>query len=102
MKEWKSFFDSRTGRLSVTVDEVKERVFHGGLDADDGVRKEAWLFLLGVYDWHSSAEERKDEIARLRDEYVKLKGAWWDRLVDNGGEGEEGEWFREQKGRIGK
>lgn len=101
MKKWKSFFDQRTGRLSVTVDEVKERVFHGGLDAEDGVRKEAWLFLLGVFDWHSSSEERKHELARLRDEYVKLKGAWWDRLVDNGGEGEEGEWFREQKGRIG-
>lgn len=101
-KEWDSFFDARTGRLQVTVDEVKERVFHGGLDADDGVRKEAWLFLLGVYDWESSADERKAEIASLRDEYVKLKGAWWDRLIDLGGEGEEGEWWREQKGRIGK
>ena len=102
LKEWKSFFDPRTGRLQVTVDEVKERVFHGGLDADDGVRKEAWLFLLGVYDWESSADERKAKIASLRDEYVKLKGAWWDRLVDLGGEGEEGEWWREQRGRIGR
>lgn len=101
MKEWNSFFDQRTGRLSVTVDEVKERIFHGGLDAEDGVRKEAWLFLLGVYEWDSSADERKAEIASLRDEYVKLKGAWWDRLIDLGGEGEEGEWWREQKGRIG-
>lgn len=102
MKEWNSFFDQRTGRLSVTVDEVKERIFHGGLDAEDGVRKEAWLFLLGVYEWDSSADERKAEIASLRDEYVKLKGAWWDRLIDLGGEGEEGEWWREQKGRIEK
>ena len=102
LKEWNSFFDTRTGRLQVTVDEVKERVFHGGLDPDDGVRKEAWLFLLGVYDWESSGDERKAEIASLRDEYVKLKGAWWDRLVDLGGEGEEGEWWREQKGRIGR
>ncbi|KAE9374283.1 RabGAP/TBC [Stipitochalara longipes BDJ] len=102
LKEWNSFFDKRTGRLQVTADEVKERIFHGGLDAEDGVRKEAWLFLLGVYDWESSADERKAEIASLRDEYVKLKGAWWDRLVDLGGEGEEGEWWREQKGRIEK
>jgi hypothetical protein len=101
MKEWTSFFDPRTGRLQVTVDEVKERIFHGGLDADDGVRKEAWLFLLGIYDWESTAEDRKADIASLRDEYVRLKGAWWDRLVDLGGEGEEGEWWREQKGRIG-
>jgi hypothetical protein len=102
LKEWNSFFDARTGRLQVTVDEVKERIFHGGLDADDGVRKEAWLFLLGVYDWESSTDDRKAEIASLRDEYVKLKGAWWDRLIDLGGEGEEGEWWREQKGRIGR
>lgn len=101
LKEWNGFFDARSGRLNVTVDEVKERIFHGGLDAEDGVRKEAWLFLLGVYSWDSSREERKAQIASLRDEYVRLKGGWWERLVDLGGEGEEGEWFREQRGRIG-
>ncbi|KAF3069034.1 GTPase-activating protein GYP7 [Daldinia childiae] len=102
IKEWNSFFDPRTGRLAVTIDEVKERIFHGGLDPEDGVRKEAWLFLLGVYDWYSTNEERKAAIASLRDEYVKLKAAWWERLVDLGGEGEDGEWWREQRGRIEK
>lgn len=102
LKEWNSFFDPRTGRLAVTIDEVKERIFHGGLDPDDGVRKEAWLFLLGVYDWYSTEEERKAQMASLRDEYVKLKAAWWERLVDLGGEGDEGEWWREQRGRIEK
>ncbi|KAL2191840.1 RabGAP/TBC [Thermothelomyces heterothallicus CBS 203.75] len=102
LKEWNSFFDPRTGRLSVTVDELKERVFHGGLDPDDGVRKEAWLFLLGVYEWYSTADERKAQAASLRDAYIKLKGAWWERQIDRGGEGEEGEWWREQRGRIEK
>ncbi|AEO56871.1 hypothetical protein MYCTH_2302291 [Thermothelomyces thermophilus ATCC 42464] len=102
LKEWNSFFDPRTGRLSVTVDEVKERVFHGGLDPDDGVRKEAWLFLLGVYEWYSTADERKALAASLRDAYIKLKGAWWERQIDRGGEGEEGEWWREERGRIEK
>lgn len=102
LREWETFFDPTTGRLAVTVDEVKERVFHGGLDPDDGVRKEAWLFLLGVHDWHSSETERRAQISSLRDAYVKLKGAWWERLVDLGGEGDEGEWWREQRGRIGK
>ncbi|CAK7233576.1 GTPase activating protein [Sporothrix curviconia] len=102
LKEWGSFFDARTGRLSVTTDEVKERIFHGGLDADDGVRKETWLFLLGVHDWYSTADERKARTASLRDQYVKLKGIWWERLVDLGGQGEEGEWWREQRGRIEK
>lgn len=102
MKEWNTFFDSETGRLSVTVDEVKERIFHGGLHPDDGVRKDAWLFLLGVYEWYSTKEERRAQVASLRDAYYKLKQAWWDRLEGNGGEGEAGEWWREQKGRIGK
>lgn len=102
MKEWEAFFDPTTGRLSVTVDEVKERIFHGGLDPDDGVRKEAWLFLLGVYDWYSTEVERRAQIASLRDAYVKLKGSWWERLVDLGGQGDEGEWWREQRSRIGK
>lgn len=102
LKEWQTFFDPTTGRLSVTVDEVKERIFHGGLDPDDGVRKEAWLFLLGVHDWHSTEVERRGQIASLRDAFLKLKGAWWERLDGLGGEGEEGEWWREQRSRIGK
>jgi hypothetical protein len=102
MKEWKGFFDPTSGRLSLTPDEVKERIFHGGLDPDDGVRKEAWLFLLGVYDWYSTSDERKAQAASLRDEYIKLKASWWERQIDKGGQGEEGEWWREQRGRIGK
>ncbi|RFU81214.1 hypothetical protein TARUN_961 [Trichoderma arundinaceum] len=101
-EEWDAFFDPETGRLSIAVDEVKERIFHGGLDADDGVRKEAWLFLLGVYEWYSTLDERKATIASLRDQYYKLKQSWWERLDGEGGDGETGEWWREQRGRIGK
>lgn len=101
MTEWKTFFDPQNGRLVKTVDEVKERVFHGGLDPEDGVRKEAWLFLLGVYEWYSTEDERKAQVASLRDAYYKLKLAWWERLDGHGGEGETGEWWREQRGRIG-
>lgn len=102
MKEWKSFFDRDSGRLAVTIDEVKDRVFHGGLDPEDGVRKEAWLFLLGVYDWYGTADDRKAQLASLRDQYYKLKLSWWERLDGEGGEGETGDWWREQKGRIEK
>ena len=101
LKEWNGFFDKDTGKLMFTIDEVKDRVFHGGLDPNDGVRKEAWLFLLGVYEWYSTADERKAQIASLRDSYYKLKQSWWERLEGEGGEGETGEWWREQRGRIG-
>ena len=102
MKEWNSFFDPNTGRLTFTIDEVKERIFHGGLDPEDGVRKEAWLFLLGVYEWRGTLDERKAQIASLRDQYFQLKQSWWERLEGEGGEGETGEWWREQRGRIEK
>jgi len=102
IKEWNSFFDAHTGRLQVTVDEVKERIFLGGLNPSDGVRKEAWLFLLGVYEWTSTADERKAMLNSKRDEFVRLKGAWWERMVDGSGTAAESEWWKEQKGRIGR
>ncbi|KAF2156278.1 RabGAP/TBC [Myriangium duriaei CBS 260.36] len=101
-KEWEGFFNSTNGRLQVTVEEVKERVFHGGLDAEDGVRKDAWLFLLGVYEWDSSKEDRQVKMNSLRDEYIRLKGAWWERMMDEEGTLEEREWWKDQKLRIEK
>jgi hypothetical protein len=100
--EWNSFFDEHSGKLQITPDEVKEKIFHGGLDPDDGARKEAWLFLLGVYDWDSTKEERLATTHSMRDEYIRLKGKWWERMVDGSGTSEESEWWREQKNRIGK
>jgi hypothetical protein len=102
LEEWHGFFDKSNGRLICTQDEVKERIFHGGLDSEDGVRKEAWLFLLGVFEWDSTEKERKAVMATKRDVYIRLKGKWWERLVELGGQGEEGDWWREQRGRIGK
>ncbi|ENI06740.1 hypothetical protein COCC4DRAFT_192817 [Bipolaris maydis ATCC 48331] len=101
LEEWTGFFDSK-GRLQLMPDEVKDRIFHGGLDPDNGVRKEAWLFLLGVYQWESSEEERRAHINSLRDEYIRLKGAWWERMAEGQHTLEEEEWWREQKNRIEK
>ena len=101
LKEWNGFFDAQTGRLQVTVDEVKERIFLGGLNSTDGVRKEAWLFLLGVYEWDSTSDDRKAFMNSKRDEFVHLKGAWWERMIDGTGTAEESEWWKEQKARIG-
>ncbi|KAK2803815.1 hypothetical protein FQN50_006822 [Emmonsiellopsis sp. PD_5] len=102
MEEWNGWFDSITGRLQITVDEAKERIFHGGLNLNDGVRKEAWLFLLGVYSWDSSSDERKAIMSSKRDEYIRLKGAWWERLVEGVSSAEDLEWWKEQKARIEK
>ncbi|KAF2471246.1 GTPase-activating protein-like protein gyp7 [Lindgomyces ingoldianus] len=101
LKEWRGFFD-RTGRLHITPDEVKERIFHGGLHPDDGVRKEAWMFLLGVYEWDSSEDERHAYMNSRRDEYIRLKGAWWERMLEGHQTLEQEEWWKEQKNRIEK
>lgn len=101
MEEWEGFFDPTTGRLQITVEEVKERIFHGGIDPADGTRKEAWLFLLGVYPWDSSLEERQALMNSKRDEYIRLKGGWWERLVEGNSTAEEYEHWKEQRNRIG-
>ncbi len=102
LKEWNGFFDSQTGRLQVTAAEVKERIFLSGLNPTDGVRKEAWLFLLGLYPWDSTSDERKAIINSKRDEFVRLKGAWWEQMVDGSGTVEDNEWWKDQKARIGR
>jgi hypothetical protein len=102
LPEWEGFFDPTTGRLQVTVEEVKERIFHGGLDPNDGVRKEAWLFLLGVYTWDSSLEERQAMMNSKRDEYIRLKAGWWERMVEGNSTIEQFDHWKEQKNRIGK
>lgn len=102
LTEWESFFDPVSGRLHLTVEEVKERIFHGGLDPNDGTRKEAWLFLLGVYPWESSHEERQAIMNSKRDEYIRLKAGWWERMVDGNSTSEEYENWKEQRNRIGQ
>ncbi|KAG0160586.1 hypothetical protein PDIDSM_8116 [Penicillium digitatum] len=102
LNEWEGFFDPISGRLQVTTEEVKERIFHGGLDPNDGVRKEAWLFLLGVYSWDSSREERQAMMNSRRDEYIRLKAGWWERMVEGNSTIEQFDHWKEQKNRIEK
>lgn len=102
LAEWEGFFDPISGRLHITVEEVKERIFHGGLDPNDGARKEAWLFLLGFYPWESSQEERQAIMNSKRDEYIRLKAGWWERMVDGNSTSEEYENWKEQRNRIGQ
>ncbi len=72
--EWESFFDY-SGRLQITAVEVKERIFHGGIA--DNIRHEVWPFLLGVYPWNSSDEERRIIRTTLRSDYEALKKRWY-------------------------
>src|SRR5271156_300347 len=61
------------------------------------MRPEVWKFLLGLYPWSSSDDERKAIRRSKRDEYVRLKAKWWDDL-----DLQQDPWFIDQKSRIEK
>ncbi|SCW03954.1 LAFE_0H02718g1_1 [Lachancea fermentati] len=89
-QKWESFFDHE-GRLSITINEVKDYIFHGGV-ADMELRKEVWLFLLGVYPWDSSEQERKDLVTTLRECYRANYKCKWEYRQTNPDEEEENYW----------
>ncbi|KAJ6150958.1 GTPase-activating protein GYP7 [Penicillium chermesinum] len=78
LSEWTSFFDPVSGRLQITVEEVKERIFHGG------------------------HEERQAIMNSKRDEYIRLKAGWWERMVEGSSTAEEYDNWKEQRNRIEK
>lgn len=53
---------------------LKKRIFHSGLE--HGVRRQAWMFLLGVFAWSSTRQERQQERQRLQKAYQTLKKQW--------------------------
>lgn len=93
--EWNAFFD-HTGRLSITIDEVKDRIFHGGVSPE--IRSEVWLFLLDVYPWDSSSEDRRSIISEKRNEYYRYKRKWWEDIDKQ----ESDDFWKDQKSRIEK
>lgn len=96
LDEWNHFFNEDDGRLLITVNEVKDKIFHGGLEPP--VRAEAWLFLLGVYPWDSDKVERLSLIAEKRNEYYRLKRQWWEDINRQN----KDEFWKDQKSRIEK
>ncbi|OAY51165.1 rab GTPase-activating protein 22 isoform X2 [Manihot esculenta] len=68
-RQWRRLF-TPDGKLH---DEVKflKKVRSGGVDPS--IRAEVWPFLLGVYDSHSSKEERDTVRTQKRKEYEKLR-----------------------------
>ncbi|ODV98314.1 hypothetical protein PACTADRAFT_48097 [Pachysolen tannophilus NRRL Y-2460] len=93
--EWESFFD-HTGRFFITVNEIKERIFHGGVDEE--IRPEVWLFLFEVYPWDSSRLDRTTIRKNLFIVYSRFKNQWEDNFQLQ----EEDAFWQDQKFRIDK
>lgn len=101
--KWDSFFDSQ-GRLCITINEIKDYIFHGGIDTME-LRKEVWLFLLGVCPWDSSKDERDQILATLTETYQEYKNKWMFRVTsfdDMEEMGKEEEYWNDQVFRIEK
>ncbi|GAA5860872.1 hypothetical protein JCM1840_001992 [Sporobolomyces johnsonii] len=75
LEEWHAWFDADDGKLLLDEAEAKRRVFQRGL-ADDETRKEVWPFLLKVYPFTSTREERKRIADEKRSEYERVKRRW--------------------------
>lgn len=92
-EKWESYFDS-TGRLQFTVNEVIKDIFHSGVDPK--IREKVWPFLLGVYPWDSSKDERLILFKALEDSYIEYKNNWKGDLKKQ----KEDPFWKDQKNRI--
>jgi len=54
---WLNWFDS-TGRPKVSKEEMRKEVFRRGISTVGDLRRTVWPFLLGVYEWDTTTEER--------------------------------------------
>ena len=93
-------WDENDGRLRVTVNEVKDFIFHGGLE-NDSLRAKVWGFLLEIHPWDSSQDERLQINQSLAADYDQLKLTWSKEFLQFDNEDEE-EYWNDQLFRISK
>ncbi|KAI8093217.1 rab-GTPase-TBC domain-containing protein [Halteromyces radiatus] len=93
-EEWIDFFD-QDGVLCVSLSHVHKLIFQGGLHAD--VRIEAWKFLLGIYPWQSTFDEREAIRRSKAEEYFDIKAKWFNDM-----ETRNSKQFLDEKHRIDK
>jgi hypothetical protein len=57
-KTWTSFF-AENGHPVIGIQEMKREVFRRGVSSNGTLRSQVWPFLLEVFDWETTAEERE-------------------------------------------
>ncbi|KWU43943.1 GTPase-activating protein gyp7 [Rhodotorula sp. JG-1b] len=77
LEEWRAWFEPEEGRLLLDEQEAKRRIFQRGL-ADNDVRKQVWPFLLKLYPWTSTRQERAAIAEAKSAEYDAAKRGWMD------------------------
>eukprot|EP00871_Galdieria_phlegrea_P004778 jgi/Galph1/5300/GphlegSOOS_G3922.1 len=72
LETWHSYLDSE-GRIRYPL-ALQYSIFRGG--CSESVRKEIWPFLLQVFPWSSTLEERRQILEELTRKYNILKSQW--------------------------
>jgi len=73
VEQWVTYYDNE-GRLNKTEDELRELIYHSGLEND--IRMDAWKYLLNIFPWDSTEENRKEINLTRQQSYDSLKQQW--------------------------
>ncbi|KAJ2102572.1 GTPase activating protein [Coemansia sp. S100] len=79
-EQWFGFFEPASGatnpefRLLASSDDVRKTIFAGGIEED--MRPMVWKYLLEIYPWGCSEQERKDIDKDRAEQYWILKDKW--------------------------
>ncbi|KAJ2378620.1 GTPase activating protein [Coemansia sp. RSA 2607] len=80
-EQWFSFFEPKTPegsnaelKMMVDSDTVRRAIFAGGIEED--MRPLVWKYLLSIYPWDSTEEERQNIDKRNSEEYWIQKDKW--------------------------
>jgi len=68
-REWVEWF-GQEGEPLIAIEEFKREVFRRGISGENELRRKAWPFLLGVFAWESTAEEREQVWQRKTSAYL--------------------------------
>ncbi|KAI0797947.1 RabGAP/TBC [Abortiporus biennis] len=75
-KMWTSWFEE-DGRPKVRIEELKREVFRRGICEKGTLRQRIWPFLLEVYEWDVTQNERMNLWEEKKKQYRSLKDQWW-------------------------
>ncbi|ORX45443.1 RabGAP/TBC [Piromyces finnis] len=79
VEQWVTFYDNE-GRLNKSEDELRDLIYHSGLEND--IRMDAWKYLLNIFPWDSTEENRKEINLTREQSYNSLKQQWKKILAD--------------------
>ncbi|CAO3676261.1 unnamed protein product [Umbelopsis vinacea] len=93
-EEFLSMMDNE-GQFKATEGDMRQLIFQGGLEPD--LRIEGWKYLLGVYPWKCTYDDREAIRRSKTEEYLEIKSKWFNDMEIQGTDK-----FEEEKHRINK